>query len=344
MNEKTVAILRRAMLPLDGTIADRVPAILDAYAAIVPQDRWHRTTMLDLTAGSCLAPALFAACGVRRLFVNDLAPRSHLAAKFLFGARAIDLALVRALASKPRPRLRPHVPTFHFACDYLTAPVCDIFDRLYHADVPAPLRVGLRYLAVRWALGFARSPEDGFEILYTHDPAQLARIRKPDWRPYLARARRPLAVLDRLARDLNAAIAAIGPVKARVFCDDILNVAARLRIAGPAVAIVNPPTRGLDEYTVDDQLVHSLMANRWLPLSQTRESPLAFWTRRVDAGLRHLPPGSHYIVWGGDGSMRFQACSDVWSLYGVPRFVARVGKSPEAPGWAIYQTHDKPVK
>ncbi|MFN8701681.1 MAG: hypothetical protein ACK5X0_06115, partial [Rhodospirillales bacterium] len=205
--------------------------------------------------------------------------------------------------------------------------------------VPAAERAGLQYLAVRWALGFARSVEDGFEILYSHDAAQLKKLRDPDWRPYLARARRPAAVVGQLVRDLNAAIDAIGPAKAKLFCADMKDVAPRIKFNAPLFAAVNPPTRGLDEYTIDDQLVHSLMANRWLPLSQTPETPLAFWTRRVDAALRHLPAGSHYMVWGGDGSMSFEACQAVWDLYGVARHLKRLSSDAAAPGWAIYESH-----
>jgi hypothetical protein len=336
--------LRAAMLPLDGTIADWVPGILDAFARLVPERDWPKLTAVDYTAGSCLMPALFAARGVRRLAVNDFAPRSHLAARFLFGRRKIDPARVEALLGARRPRLRAHVPTFRFACDYLTEPVCDVFDRLFHADVPSAERTGLEYLAVRWALGFARSVEDGFEILYTHDPDRLARMRTPDWGPYLARARSPRRVLARLVRDLNAAIDAIGPARAKLFCADMKDVAPKLKLAGPVFAAVNPPTRGLDEYTIDDQLVHSLMANRWLPLSQTPETPLAFWTRRVDSALRHLPEGAWYMVWGGDGSMSWTECLAVWSLYGEPRHVARLAAAPEAPGWAIFQSHGRRVK
>ncbi|MFN7192554.1 MAG: hypothetical protein ACK5U4_14065 [Rhodospirillales bacterium] len=339
MNAKTLAILRRAMLPLDGTIADWVPEIVDAYARILPQARWKDLAMVDFTAGSCLMPTVFAARGVRRLAVNDFAPRSHLAAQFLFGGRRIDPARVAALLAAARPALHPHVPTFHFACDYLIEPVCAVFDRLYHARVPAAERAGLQYLAVRWALGFARSVEDGFEILYSHDAAQLKKLRDPDWRPYLARARRPAAVVGQLVRDLNAAIDAIGPAKAKLFCADMKDVAPRIKFNAPLFAAVNPPTLGLDEYTIDDQLVHSLMANRWLPLSQTPETPLAFWTRRVDAALRHLPAGSHYMVWGGDGSMSFEACQAVWDLYGVARHLKRLSSDAAAPGWAIYESH-----
>jgi hypothetical protein len=332
-------ILRRAMLPLDGTIADWVPSILDAYAQIVPMRDWRGLTMVDFTAGSCLMPALFAAAGVRRLVVNDFAPRSHLAARFLFGRRKIDPRRVAALLAARRPRLRKHVPTFHFACDYLIEPACDTFDRLYHADAPAAERAGLQYLAVRWALGFARSVEDGFEILYTHDPARLARLRDVDWGPYLARVRRPQAVIGALVADLNAAIDAVGPVRAHLSCADMKDVAPKLKLAAPLFAAVNPPTRGLDEYTIDDQLVHSLMANRWLPLSQTPETPLAFWTRRVDAGLRHLPTGAHYMVWGGDGSMKWSECLRIWSLYGKPLHVSRLAADAEAPGWGIFEKH-----
>jgi len=330
-------VLRRAMLPLDGTIADWVPGIMDAYARIVPERDWPRITMVDFTAGSCLMPTLFAASGVRRLVVNDFAPRSHLAARFLFGRRRIDARRVTALLAARRPKLLPHVPTFHFACDYLVESACDVFDRLYHADVPAAERTGLQYLAVRWALGFARTVEDGFDILYTHDLARLARTRDVDWSAYLSRARSPARVLAALVRDLNAAVETIGPARARLFCADMKDVAAKLKLRAPVFAAVNPPTRGLDEYTIDDQLVHSLMANRWLPLSQTPETPLAFWTRRVDAGLRHLPAGAHFMVWGGDGSMKWSECLRVWSLYGEPLHVARLAEDAEAPGWAIFR-------
>ena len=330
-------VLRRAMLPLDGTIADWVPGIMDAYARIVPERDWGKITMVDFTAGSCLMPTLFAAAGVRRLVVNDFAPRSHLAARFLFGRRKIDARRVSALLAARRPKLHPHVPTFHFACDYLLEGVCDVFDRLYHANVPAAERTGLQYLAVRWALGFARTVEDGFDILYTHDPVRLARTRDVDWSAYLARARNPARVLASLVRELNAAIDTIGPAKARLFCADMKDVAPKLKLATPVFAAVNPPTRGLDEYTIDDQLVHSLMANRWLPLSQTPETPLAFWTRRVDAGLRHLPTGAHYMVWGGDGSMKWSECLRIWSLYGEPLHVSRLAADAEAPGWAIFE-------
>lgn len=334
---RSLSILRNAMLPLDGTIADWVPEIMDAYTRLHPMQGWRNLTMVDFTAGSCLMPALFAASGVRRLVVNDFAPRSHLAASFLFGRRKIDIERVDRLLSARRPRQTAHVPTFHFAADYLLEPACDVFDRLYHADVPATERIGLRYLAIRWALGFARSAEDGFEILYTHDPRQLVRIHDVDWRPYLRRVRNPRTVLATLVRQLNAAIDAIGPVRARLFCADMKSIARELRLDGPVFAAVNPPTRGLDEYTIDDQLVHSLMSNRWLPLSRTSETPLAFWTTRVATALRHLPEGANYMVWGGDGSMRWSECLQVWRLFGEPLHVSRLGKADEAPGWAIFR-------
>ena len=39
-------VLEKAMLPLDGTIAPYVPAILDAYARIVPRARNDNCAML----------------------------------------------------------------------------------------------------------------------------------------------------------------------------------------------------------------------------------------------------------------------------------------------------------
>lgn len=331
--------LEKAMLPLDGTIAPYVPAILDAYARIVPRERWGAIEMIDYTSGSCLMPMAFAASGAKRVTINDAAPRSHLAASFLFGGRKIDPARVDALLTAKRPKPRAHVPTFHFACDYLTEPVCEVFDRLYHAAVPSAELPGLRYVAVRWALGFAPSMVDGFEILYTHDPKQLRAIKDVDWKPYLARAARPRDVLRALVRDLNAAIGLVGPKRFAVHLGDMKDLAKRLRPNAPCFVAVNPPTRGLDEYTIDDQLVHSLMANRWLALSRSRETPLDFWVRRVDAALRPLPKGAHYMVWGGDGSMSFDACRKVWEVYGSALYIKRLGVTENAAGWGIFEAH-----
>jgi hypothetical protein len=331
--------LRKAMLPLDGTIADYVPAILKEYARIVPQERWHEMEMIDFTAGSCLMPMAFAAGGVRKLTVNDVAPRSHLAARFLFGAKKIDPRRVAALLSAKRPATHAHVPTFHFACDYLTEPVCDVFDRLYHARVPDAERVGLRYLAVLWALGFAPSMVDGFEILYTHEPAQLRAVSDVDWKPYLARAANPAKILAGHVRDLNAAIDALGPKRTALHIGDMKDLAKRLKPRVPCFAAVNPPTRGLDEYTIDDQLVHSLMANRWLPLSRTSETHRGFWVKRVDAALRELPSGAHYMVWGGDGSMSFEECLKIWEIYGRALHLKRLGNRPTSAGWGIFEIH-----
>jgi hypothetical protein len=336
-------VLEKAMLPLDGTIAPYVPAILDAYARIVPRARWGDVEMIDYTSGSCLMPMAFAASGAKRVTINDAAPRSHLAARFLFGGRKIDPARVDALLTAKRPKPRGHVPTFHFACDYLTEPVCAVFDRLYHAAVPPAELPGLRYLAVRWALGFAPSMVDGFEILYTHDPAQLRAIKDFDWKPYLARAAKPRVVLRALVGDLNAAIDLVGPKRFAVHLGDMKDLAKRLRPRSPCFVAVNPPTRGLDEYTIDDQLVHSLMANRWLPLSRSRETPLDFWVTRVDAALSVLPPGAHFMVWGGDGSMSFDACRRVWEVYGFSKHVTRLRAGDDAPGWGIFETHKRRV-
>lgn len=337
------AALGKAMLPLDGTIAPYVPAILDAYAGIFPQARWAELEMVDYTSGSCLMPMAFAAAGARRVTINDAAPRSHLAASFLFGGSRIDPARVESLLASKRPKLRPHVPTFHFACDYLTAPACDTFDRLYHARVPASEAAGLRYLAVRWALGFAPSMVDGFEILYTHDPKQLRAIKDVDWKRYLSRAASPRKTLLGLVRDLNAAIDLVGPRRFASHLGDMKDLAPRLRPRVPLFAAVNPPTRGLDEYTIDDQLVHSLMENRWLPLSRSMETPLDFWVKRVDAALRRLPRGAHYMVWGGDGSMSFDACRKVWDIYGSALYIKRLGLSDSAAGWGIFEAHGKAV-
>jgi hypothetical protein len=323
------------MLPMDGNIGDYVPDIFAAFERLVPPAGWRDVAYVDLTAGSCLLPMLFGARGVGRLVVNDPAPRSDLAARALFGGRPVDPAMVRELVAAPSPRLRAHVPTFHFACDYLTEPVAGVFDRLFHADLPSADIPAIRYLALLWVLGFVKSVEDGFEVLLTHDEDQLLAIEDVNWRPYIERARRPLEVLSGLIRDLNAAVALQRCRDVAIHSEDLATLCGRLDYGAHALVAINPPTNGLDEYLIDDQIVHSLLANRWLPLSRCRESAEEFWRRRVETALAAVPAGSHCLVWGGDGAMTWAECCSVWSRYGDPVHVARLGPAESSPGWQI---------
>jgi hypothetical protein len=330
-----VDILRPAMLPMDGSIADHVPQIVAAFEKFLPAGGWSDVTYIDLTAGSCLLPMVFGARGVGRLVVNDLAPRSRLAADALFGGRPVDFSQIRGLIETGSPRLRPHVPTFHFACDYVTEPVAQVFDRLFHADLPEADAPAIRYLALLWVLGFVKSVEDGFEVLLTHAEDQLLAMKKVNWRPYVDRARRPLEVLSDLAASFNAAIAAQKCTRVSVFSEDMATLCRRLDYGTAGFVAINPPTNGLDEYIIDDQIVHSLLANRWVPLSQCRETPQEFWQSRTSAALSAVPAGSHCLVWGGDGAMTWHECCEVWQRFGAPAHVTRLGKTKAAAGWMI---------
>lgn len=321
------------MLPMDGNIADHVPAIVAAYARLVPPRDWPQVRMVDFTAGSCLLPMLMAARGVRRLIVNDAAPRTELAARALFGGERLDWSTVRHLVTTASPKLARHVPSFHFAADYLTEDVAGTFDRLFFARLPRRARPVYQYLALRWVQGFAPSGEADFDVLPTHDRRQLLDDLSHDWGPYVRRVRRRLPVLRALVHEINAAIDLVQGARVTVHGEDMLSLAPRIEFGRRAFVAANPPTRGLDEYVLDDQILHSLLANRWLPLSRCRESDEEFWTRRVRAVLSRVPSGSHVLVWGGDGSMSWSACRAVWERYGTLAASRRVGRA----GWAIVE-------
>jgi hypothetical protein len=330
-----IAALKRAMLPLDGTIADYVPAIVAAYARIVPPAAWASRSFVDLTAGSCLMPLMFAAAGMGRVVVNDLAARSQLAAEALFSGRPLRWSQVSTLlATSVQRRI---TPSFHFACDYLTADVADIFDRLYHGDVPAPDRPLYQYLALRWVQGFALSDDEDFEILLTHDRNQLRKDLENDWRPYLRRAANARSVLRQLVRDINAGIALVRTRRIERRGGDMLAVCGDIAYGERPFVAINPPTRGLDEYVIDDQLIHSLLANRWLPLSRCPESDATFWRRRVGAALRALPRGAHALSWGGDGALRWSECLRFWSRFATPIATGRAERGRLAAGWVILE-------
>jgi hypothetical protein len=329
--------LRSAALPMDGNIGDHVAGVVAAFARILPPAEWPRLTYADLTAGSCFLPLLFGAAGVERLVVNDNAARTALAARALFGGVVIDIGRLPALIEAPASRLQAHVPTFHILCDYFTAEVAEVFDRFYFADLPPEEAPVYRYLALRWAQSFAADGESDFEPLPTQAHDQLFGLGGAHWARYVDQAQRPLPVLAALAASINGAIALQRARRVDLAEDDLADLAGRLNLALPALVAVNPPTRGIDEYVVDDQILHSLLANRMVPLTMSRETAEGFWTRRVRAALAALPAGAFFFVWGGDGAMRFRDCFAVWSDYGEALHFERLNRRTNAAGWAIFR-------
>ena len=330
-----LAVLERARLPLDGAIARHVPAILAAAARVIGE--WQTLDYVDLTAGSCLLPMAFAAGGARRVVVNDPAPRTMVAARALFGGRQVDRATLAAILAGTGPRSRPHRPTHSFLSDFFLEPASALFDRLFHVALPPAEAAPLRYLALRWMLGFVASEEDGFALLATHDRAQLAADRDVDWRPALARIDDAPRVLARLADEIDAGVAAVRSPQVELRCGDMVDVARRLALRAPALVAANPPTAGLDEYVVDDQIVHSLIANRLVPLARSAETPAAFWTARVSGALAALPPGVLFLVWAGDGELDADASRAVWNRYGRPLVEQPAGDDAPGAVWAIYR-------
>lgn len=333
----TRAVLRSAMLPMDGNIAEHAEGILAAVARVVPRDDWSALTCIDLTAGSCFLPLSFAAAGVRRIVINDTATRTIVAARGLFQGGHVDRTLIERILDRRKSRRRPHTPSFHFASDYLTAEICGVFDRLFHADVAPPEAATLRYLALRHVLEFA-DPDDGFRILMTQDPKQLLADGETNWRGFVARLDSSQERLLRLLDDITAGQAAIVTRDVTIHHGDMRDVAGVIDYRMPCLVVVNPPTNGVDEYVIDDQVVHSLIANRLVPLTRCPETPELFWRRRVEAALSALPCGTLFVVWGGDGAMPAAACRAVWDGFGDPLHLHEV-RAPGEPVamWGIFR-------
>jgi hypothetical protein len=325
------------MLPLDGSIFEHVPAIVAAYEKIVPQKEWPSVTAIDFTAGSCLLPLILAAGGVARLSVNDAAERTQVAALALFGGHELDWSVVRRLLTARRPTLQPHIPSFAFASDYFTEAACDVFDRLFFAKLPSAAAPAYRYLALRWMQGFAPHAEEEFNILPTHDLRQLRDETGLDWSPYIRRLRQRDMVLRALIKDINAGIRLVRGCPTQVYRADLLALLNKVQYGRRTLIVSNPPTNGLDEYTIDDQLLHSLIANRWLPLSKSRESESEFWIRRTEAVLRRAPRGSHIVMWGGDGVLGWKQCWKIWMRYARPLISKKIGRGRHSPVWVILE-------
>jgi hypothetical protein len=124
----------------------------------------------------------------------------------------------------------------------------------------------------------------------------------------------------------------------RILNADMRDVAAAIDYRGPCLVAVNPPTNGVDEYVIDDQIVHSLIANRLVPLTRCAETAAAFWRSRVETALAALPAGALFLVWGGDGAMTAEACRSVWLAYGDQVHAARVELDEgRAALWGIFR-------
>lgn len=333
---ETLALLRRAMLPMDGTIADHAEPILAAAMDALGGAGRDGFAYVDLTAGSCLLPLAFAAGGARRIVVNDIASRTIVAAHALFAGADLAPGLL-ADAHAGRCRRVAHAPSFTFASDYLTDEACAGFDRLFHADLPMQPRATSRYLALRDVLDFA-DPGDGFRILMTHDRDQLRADSEQDWSAFLAAHDGRLERLERRHADLAQARAMIATPDVRILHADMRDVARAIDYRGPCLVAVNPPTNGVDEYVIDDQIVHSLIANRLVPLTRCPETAEAFWRSRVETALAALPAGTLFLVWGGDGAMTAEACVEVWRAYGDRVHAARVDLGEgRAALWGIFR-------
>ncbi|MBM3525879.1 MAG: hypothetical protein FJX57_23255, partial [Alphaproteobacteria bacterium] len=119
LDAATLARLRRAMLPMDGSIADHAEAILEAVARATTGVAIDALTYVDLTAGSCLLPLAFAAAGVRRVVVNDAASRTQIAARALFYGAPVDATVLAGLLNDGTTPRRMHVASFRLIADYL---------------------------------------------------------------------------------------------------------------------------------------------------------------------------------------------------------------------------------
>ncbi len=213
-------------------------------------------------------------------------------------------------------------PRFSIAC---SSPIC------------RPSSGGVyRYLALLWVSGFAPTPEDGFEVLMTHDPAQLAGLKDHNWRPYFERARNAPRVLAAHAEQINAAIRLQRAGETKIVSADLIDVVATEAFEAPCLGRHQPT----------DQRARRIRGRRPAAAQPDRQSLGAavdvpgeqgriLAPARLRAGLRALPAGALAIVWGGDGALSWRECLATWSDYGTAAHVRRTGPGDGAPGWAI---------
>ena len=208
-------LIGKGLLPFMGGMRRFIPFLLDAAKSVAPMEDWHKWSFHDMTCGSCAGSAAFGFYGMS-VSANDLALRSCIPARAIFGGRAVHRGLLRAggLLVPTRPRAGRQEKRQGLIPEFLHPVAADMFDTLYYAAergaMPEEDADCFRYMAIRWVLLMKNYMY--FVKLPTFDLTQLA-VQSKLWAQTVETLRKPAEPMLQVAGQVNALVHALSSAR-----------------------------------------------------------------------------------------------------------------------------------
>lgn len=302
-------VISKGLLPFLGGMRRFIPFLFEAAGEVVHPDKWQDWTYHDMTCGSCAGSAAFGFYGMSTT-ANDLAMRSYIPAKVIFGTTTSHPGLIRQAlegdASVP-PVIKP---ARDLIPDKLHPLAADIFDKLFYAGWRYSLSEAhddyLRYLAIRWVL--LNKNYMYFLKLPTMDLVQLA-VQGDPWKKVVNVILEPLAALLKVAKDIDhlihAQLSAKHQVPSLIQRGDCRQNIKNIDFSRPSFIGLNPPTAGNSTFMQSNAVLDTLLFNEKQAFDDG-DMPGDLWRSLILDTVKHVPSGHYVFSFVGDGAVSWE--------------------------------------
>ena len=302
-------VISKGLLPFLGGMRRFIPFLFESAQKVAPMSNWRKWSYHDMTCGSCAGSAAFGFYGMS-VSANDLALRSYIPAKVIFGTRTSKPTLIKAVldggADLPagKKAARELIP------EHLHPQAADIFDKLYYAgwrhELPPESDDYLRYLAIRWVL--LNKNYMYFLKLPTQDLTQLS-VQGPQWKKVVDVIRAPQTALMKVSRDIDHLIhaqhSAKHAAKPLIMHGDCRENVRLIDWDRPSFVGLNPPTAGNATFMQSNRVLDTLLYNEPQPQDDGM-MPGDLWKSLILDTVKHIPAGHFVFSFVGDGAISWE--------------------------------------
>lgn len=313
-------VISKGLLPFLGGMRRFIPFLFSAAQEVVPMSEWSKWSYHDMTCGSCAGSAAFGFYGMS-VSANDLAMRSYIPAKVIFGSVTRKPRLIEEVLAGDASLPDGKMAAVELVPEHLHPLASEIFDKLYYA----PERFGMdestgayfRYLAVRWVL--LNKNYMYFLKLPTQDLMQLS-IQGPQWAKTVDIIRNPAQHLLKVAKDIDHLIHSLQSAKHEreplVMRGDCRENIKNVQWDRPSFVGLNPPTAGNATFMQSNRVLDTLLFNEPQALDDGT-MPDDLWRSLILDTAKHIPTGHYVFSFVGDGAVSWeQGCEEVFSQVG----------------------------
>lgn len=315
-------LIGKGLLPFMGGMRRFIPFLMDAAKSVVPMSEWSGWNFHDMTCGSCAGSAAFGYYGMS-VSANDLALRSYIPAKVIFGGVTANRKLLEhvILSSKPGQVPAGKKPGRELIGDFLHPIATDMFDTLYYAeergDVSAEQGDYFRYMAIRWVLLMKNYMY--FVKLPTLDLRQL-RVQSKLWAKTVDTLENPVPPMLQVSKQVDALVHAINSAKHErpplVQRGDCREMIKNCDFSRPSFVNLNPPTDGNARFMQSNRVLDTLLFNEPQPIEDGM-MPADLWKSLILDTCAHVPAGHYVFSFVGDGVVSWEeGCAEVFARVG----------------------------